>query len=100
MSLIQHEDIPCPFCGAGKISCDHIPSVWSEKRDGKNALGSGKSITKSLEEWDVKSDCPNCGKTANEIKRAIKEGVPPDKEKQKRRLDELKKLGFSGVFRG
>lgn len=89
---MQHEEIPCPFCGKGKIVCDHIPGVYSEKRTGRNALGSGKSIIKSAEVWNVKTDCSNCGKLANEIKKAMKEGVPPDKKKLKKRYEEILKL--------
>jgi len=92
MSIIQQEDIPCPFCHKGKILCDHVPSVWSFKSKRTKTLPGSGTMKKSIEEWEVKTDCPNCGKTAKEIKRAMKEGVPPDKEKLKKRFEELQKL--------
>lgn len=40
--------------------------------------------------------CKFCGKSKVEAEKAIKEGVPRDKEKLKKRLEELKKIGFKG----
>jgi hypothetical protein len=42
--------------------------------------------------------CSNCGRSANEIKRAWEGGSAIDAEKR-RKLEELKKLGFSGIVR-
>lgn len=28
----QHEEIPCPFCGKGRIACLYFPSSYSVKR--------------------------------------------------------------------
>lgn len=90
MSSIQSEEVPCPFCGS-KILCNYIPSSFSTKRTSCRA-GKGVKTSKTKEEWNIQSDCSNCGKTANEIKRAMKEGVPPDKEKLKQRYLEIQKL--------
>lgn len=90
--ISQNEEISCPFCHEGKVKALYVPSVWSVKSTGKNALGSGKHVSKSAEQWDIQSDCSNCGKTATEIKKALKDGVPPDKEKLKRRYEEIQKL--------
>jgi len=92
MSQIQSEEIPCPFCHVGKILCDHIPSVWSHKAKRTKTLPGSGTVSKSAEVWEVKTDCPNCGKTINEIKKAMKEGIPPDKEKMKKRYEEIRKL--------
>ena len=91
MSQIQQEEIPCPFCGIGKILCGYIPESYTIKhiRSGKGRANVPK---KSSEQWDVQSGCVNCGKNISEIKRALKEGVPADKEKMKRRYDEIMKL--------
>jgi hypothetical protein len=43
--------------------------------------------------------CSNCGKSASEIRRAWEEGSAIDAEKRRRKLEELKKLGFSGIVR-
>jgi hypothetical protein len=44
--------------------------------------------------------CSKCGKSASEIKRAWEEGSAIDAEKRRKKLEELKKLGFSGIVRG
>lgn len=43
----------------------------------------------------ISKKCPNCGKTAAEIRKAWKEGMPLDKDAKRRRLEELE----SGVLR-
>lgn len=48
----------------------------------------------------VSENCSNCGKSANGIKRAWEEGSAIDAEKRRKKLEELKKLGFSGIVRG
>jgi hypothetical protein len=72
MSRIQTEFLPCPFCDKGQIECGYIPSVWGEKRRGRNALGSGKAITKSSEEWLIKSGCNVCGKSTEEVEKELR----------------------------
>ncbi len=91
MGQIQSEEIPCPFCGKGRILCDHIPSVYSVKR---TTVGSNRSSTphKSPEIWEVKSDCSECGKSAKEIQKTMKEGVPVDIGKAKKRYNEIMQL--------
>jgi predicted secreted Zn-dependent protease len=84
------EKIPCPFCQQ-PIEVLHIPSVYSEKHHGKNALGRGISIHKSKEIMEVQNDC-QCGKTVKEIQKALKEGVSPDMAKVKQRYNEIMKL--------
>lgn len=92
MSQMQSEEIPCPFCGIGKVTCDHIPSAWSFKAKRTKTLPGSGTASKSAEVWDIKSGCSNCGKTVDEIRKAMKEGVPPDKEKLKRRYNDIMKL--------
>ena len=59
-------------------------TTWSRKPEGHELLS---------------EKCPNCGKTASDIERAWREG-PQQKVDQRKRLEELKKLGFSGIVRG
>ena len=43
--------------------------------------------------------CVSCGKTASEIKKAWREGInQSDKERKRKRIEELKQLGFSGTI--
>ena len=41
--------------------------------------------------------CSSCGKSAGEIKKVWKEGAEVDEEKRRERLEELRRMGFSGV---
>jgi len=72
MGRIQYEELPCPFCDKGRIACGYIPSVWSQKSHGKNALGSGKRKIKSNEEWLIQSGCSVCGKSQEEVEEKLK----------------------------
>lgn len=73
MSRIECEELTCPFCDKGKIICGHIPSVWGEKSSGRSSLGSGKKVTKSSEEWLIKSGCSVCGKSQEEVEKELKD---------------------------
>src|SRR4030042_5798836 len=84
------QTILCPFCNR-EVECMYIPSVYSEKHHGRNALGRGVSITKSTEILDPLKDC-ECGKTINQIKRAMREGTKPDMNKVRQRYNEIMKL--------
>lgn len=68
----QHEELSCPFCDKGRISCLYFPSAWGEKRTGRSSLGSGKRVTKSSEEWIVQSGCNVCNKSKEEINSELK----------------------------
>lgn len=70
-------------------------------KSSRSAVAKSTTYQKKPEGFELLSEsCSNCGKTANEIKRAWKEGVKKDDEdKRRKRLEELKKLGFSGIFR-
>ena len=83
------EKIPCPFCQQ-PIECLHIPSVYSEKHHGRNALGRGVSIHKSREIIEVQNDC-SCRKTVREIQKALKE-PPMNDDKIRKRYNEIMKL--------
>ena len=68
----QYEELSCPFCDKGRIACLYFPSVWGEKRTGRSSLGSGKSISKSTEQWIVQSGCSECGKSAEEVEKELR----------------------------
>lgn len=76
MSRIQYEELPCPFCDVGRISCGYVAGAWSVKSSGKNSLGSGKHASKSSEVWLIQSGCPKCGKSSEEVeKELLKKGI-------------------------
>lgn len=65
----QYEELVCPFCDKGIISCLYFPgSVKSVKSGGRGI----RSVSKSSDEWIIQSDCPKCGKSADEIEKELK----------------------------
>lgn len=68
----QYEMLSCPFCDKGDISCLYIPSTFTHKRKGRNALGRGKSVSRSSEEWIVQSGCSKCGKFQEEVEKEFR----------------------------
>ena len=89
----------CPFCHQEVLEILWWPSH-------KAAHTSRSAIAKNTK-WSRKSEghvllsekCPNCGKTDKEIENAWKEYVSESTpERRKKRLEELKKLGFSGII--
>jgi ribosomal protein S27AE len=88
----------CPFCHEQVLGVLWWPSH-------KSAYTSRSAVAKSTT-WLLKPEghellsekCTNCGKSAKEIEKAWREG-PEQKVDQRKRLEELKKLGFSGTVR-
>lgn len=68
----QYEELSCPFCDKGIISCLYFPSVASEKRSGRSSLGSGRSVKKSSDLWLVQSGCNVCGKSKEEVENELR----------------------------
>lgn len=69
----QYEELACPFCDKGRIACLYFPGIWGEKRTGRSSLGSGKSITKSSEQWVIQSGCSVCGKSQDEVEKRLRD---------------------------
>lgn len=68
----QYEVLKCPFCDKGEISCKWYPSATTVRKQGRTALGSKGSVSKSKEVWIVQSDCKACGKTKEEIEKEFR----------------------------
>ena len=95
--MVEKMKIECPFCGKLLIDCIYFPPVLQSS----TSRTSAKSITKfyqTKEKYEVQSSCPNCGKSAKQIQKALDEGVK-DPEKDKKILKRLKDQGldFSNV---
>ena len=92
-------DYPCPFCGKKTLEILTWPG-HTEIKSSRSAVAKSKTIRKISEGFELMSErCPNCGKTATEIKHAWKHEIKEvDEEKRRKRLEELKQLGFSGVI--
>src|SRR5207249_11732098 len=92
---------PCEFCGEKTLQVLTWPG-HTEIKSSRRAVAKSKTIRKISEGFELTSErCSNCGKTASEIKLAGKEGIKElDQDKRRKRLEELKKLGFAGVVNG
>jgi len=90
----------CPFCEKETLEVLTWPA-HTEIKSSRSAVAKSKTIRKVSEGFELMSDrCSNCGKNANEIKKAWDEGTTKDAEERRKKLEELKKLGFSGTVRG
>jgi endogenous inhibitor of DNA gyrase (YacG/DUF329 family) len=83
---------PCPFCGENVLEILWWPSHTAASVS-RSAIAKNTRWHKKPEGHVLLSEsCPNCGKTAKEIQKAWKEGPPADREKLKKRFEELQKL--------
>ena len=65
--FLEHQYLECPFCKKGIIKFLYKPSVYSAKRTSCRA-GKSTTIRKSSDEVIITTqECPECGKTAEEI---------------------------------
>jgi Zn finger protein HypA/HybF involved in hydrogenase expression len=85
-------EIECIFCKKGKVNALFYPSILQTSK----SRAAGRTITKyymTKERYEVISDCPNCGKKAKEIQKALQEGKN-DPEREKKIMDRLKQQGI------
>lgn len=89
---------PCPFCQKETLEVLTWPG-HTAVRSSRSAVAKSTTYQKRHEGFELLSErCSNCGKNAKEIKGAWKDGIMTvDGEKRRKKLVELKKLGFSGV---
>jgi len=79
----------CPFCEKAKVKVRHKPSVISTKTTRTATMGAVRGYHQSKEVYTVLEDCPNCGKTMEEIKKRLIEGKPMDREAILKRMREM-----------
>ena len=73
----------------------------TELRSSRSAVAKSTTAVRKREGFELMSEkCSNCGKSASEIRRAWEEGSTIDASQRRKKLEELKKLGFSGIVRG
>lgn len=84
----KKETWPCPKCDNGDIEVSVKPKLIYKKD-----TYYGKETKASQEEFSVKSKCPNCGASIEEITRLYKEKEKPkiDHDKARERLLKLMK---------
>ena len=68
----QYEQLNCPFCDKGRITCLHFPSTKNIKMRSTATFGRTKAYSKSSEEWLIQTGCSACGKTADEVEKELK----------------------------
>ncbi len=68
----QYEELSCPFCDKGRITCLYFPSAWSVKAKRTKTLPGGGSVSKSAEVWLIQSGCKVCGKPAEEVEKELR----------------------------
>lgn len=68
---MNYDIIACPFCHDGEITIRTYGGVWQEKRSSTATFGRTISKRKSRTDIIVETDCPKCGKTAEEIERML-----------------------------
>lgn len=91
--------VECPFCQKQTLEALVSPAR-TELRSSRSAVAKSTTAVRKSQGFELMSEkLSNCGKSANGIKRAWEEGSAIDAEKRIRKLDELKKLGFSGRVR-
>ena len=92
--------VECPFCHEQVLEVLTWPA-HTELRSSRSAVAKSTTAVRKSEGFELMSErCSNCGKSASEIKRAWEEGSAIDAEKRRKKLDELKRLGFSEIVRG
>ena len=82
----------CPFCHKGKIATHHVEGCLQGT---KSSIAAGSKITyhKRPDKYTVLHKCPNCGKTAKEIEKALETGITKELTHEER----LKRLKESGL---
>ncbi len=92
--------IECPFCHEQVLEALTWPA-HIELRSSRSSVAKSTTAVRKSEGFELMSGkCSNYGKSASEIRRAWEDGSALDAETRKKKLEELKKLGFSGIVRG
>jgi len=91
--------VECPFCHKETLEVLTWPA-HTELRSSRSVVAKSTTAVRKSEGFELMSEkCSNCGKSSSEIKRAWEGGSAMDAEKRRRKLEKLKKLGFSGIVR-
>jgi tryptophanyl-tRNA synthetase len=87
-------NVECPFCKKETAKAIYYPPVLQMKKSRSASAGTKTKFYHTKEKWEIISGCLNCGKSKEEIIKALKE----KKIDLKKRLEELRKQGFSLVI--
>jgi hypothetical protein len=93
---IQEVELECPFCHKMGVTAKYFPPSLGSKTS-RSAGGKSTKIFRVKERYEGISGCKFCGKSDNEVIKAMKEGSKDeDVEKEKKIFERLKAQGFSG----
>lgn len=86
----------CPFCRKGLIKVYYREGFTQAKA---SSISAGKKYTKSKVDDSIENvgnDCPECGKSSEEIKKAYEKGEEREitPEEHKKRLERFKDMGL------
>ena len=81
----------CPFCHKKGVEYLYHPASISAKTS-RSAVARSTKFVKTGERYELISGCKFCGKSKKEIRKAMKEGTPQDREKRKKRYEEVMKV--------
>ncbi len=96
---MENKKIPCPFCNK-EISVYYQPSIFQYKSSHSAAAGTKTKFYKTKEKYEPLENCPHCGKSKKDIKKAL-EGDMPTKPKSKEEVrKQLEELGLLDKFEG
>ncbi len=93
MVWIEREiiNLECPFCHKEGVETMYHPASIAAKTS-RSAVAKSTRFHKVPEKYEILNGCKFCGKSKKEIEKAMKEGVPQDQEKMKKRYEELQKM--------
>jgi hypothetical protein len=87
-------NIECPFCKKEAVKAIYYPPVLQMKKSRSAAAGTKTKFYHTKEKLEIISGCSNCGKSKEEIIKALK-GKEID---LKKKLEELKKQELPTVI--
>jgi hypothetical protein len=87
-------NVECPFCKKDAVKAIYYPPVLQMKKSRSAAAGTKTKFYHTKEGWEIISGCSNCGKSKEEIIKALKE----KKIDLKKKLEELKRQGLPTVI--
>lgn len=68
----EYAELSCPFCDKGKIACWYISGAIKVRSRSSATFGKISERVKSSDIWLIKSGCPNCGKSQEEVEKELK----------------------------
>ena len=85
-------EITCPFCKKGKVRTFHKEG-YLQPRVSRISAGAKTTYHRVPDTYEVLEDCPHCGRKRKDIELEL-EGKYVDKDRMKKRFEDLKRQGI------